>query len=80
MCCMFIFRDEIQPDYAINKKANTKQPLCMEQYKRIFNVYRRPGQDRDSQIVTDGTVAREMENIMVMIDSKVWQNTDGEYG
>ena len=43
----------------------------MEQYKRIFNVYRRPGRDQDTQIISDGTEARDGENVMVMIDSKV---------
>ena len=43
----------------------------MAQYKRVFNVYRRPGEHRDVQIVTDGTLARDREEIMVMIGSKV---------
>ncbi len=43
------------------------QPLCMEQYSRLFSCYRYPGIDKDRQVVaTCSLTAVEPEHIIVI--------------
>ena len=46
------------------------QPLCMEQYYRLFSSYRQPGTDMD-RLITVETVEKESDHIIVMCRSNV---------
>jgi len=46
------------------------QPLCMEQYYRLFTSYRYPGTERDS-LVTSYTSGDEPEHVIVAYKNQV---------
>jgi len=46
------------------------QPLCMEQYYRLFTSYRYPGIERDS-LVTSYTSGDEPEHVIVACKNQV---------
>ncbi len=72
---LFVYTSQnLAPDVAPSS-AGSKQPLCMEQYYRIFNVYRLPGQESDSQADTDGRKARIREHIVVIRRAHVSQSS-----
>ena len=66
------FREEVKVDFAPSKTAaGGKQAMCMEQYYRVFNTYRKPGLDKDQHISSSGREQRQTENILVLIKSHV---------
>ncbi len=50
----------------VSSRSGGKEPMCMEQYFRIFNAYRQPGAEQDVQNITDPHRSNSHEHIMVM--------------
>ena len=47
------------------------QPLCMEQYYRLFKSYRVPGLQKDSLILNSTKVVQEPEHVIVVCRNQV---------
>ena len=48
------------------------QPLCMEQYYRLFSSYRIPGIDKDKLVDSANNLASEPEHIIVMCRNQMF--------
>ncbi len=70
---------DLEPD-SIKARDGTSQFLCMDQYYRIFNTYRRPGLERDSQEISDGRQPRDREFVVVLRCNRVFVVTVKEPG
>ena len=54
------------------------QPLCMEQYYRLFSSYRIPGLDKDKLVESHTNLALEPEHVIVISRNQV-KNFAKEY-
>lgn len=47
------------------------QPLCMEQYYRLFSSYRLPGIEKDKLVDSSNNLALEPEHVIVICRNQV---------
>ena len=67
---LFLLRHSLPVDRVRHHKRG--QPLCMEQYYRLFSSYRVPGQTKDKLVSTyDQIPPPDTEHIIVMCQNKV---------
>jgi hypothetical protein len=67
--CYIFFSRGIPIDRARHKEKG--QPLCMEQYYRLFTNYRIPGVTKDSLISNNTRLMPEPEHIIVICKNQV---------
>ncbi|CAF0797737.1 unnamed protein product [Didymodactylos carnosus] len=61
---------ELPVDRATSREKG--QPLCMEQYYRLFSSYRIPGADNDRLLLTKTKVIHEPEHVIVAYRNTFW--------
>ncbi|CAF1101844.1 unnamed protein product [Didymodactylos carnosus] len=61
---------ELPIDRATSREKG--QPLCMEQYYRLFSSYRIPGADKDRLLLTKTKVMHEPEHVIVAYRNTFW--------
>ena len=50
----------------VSSRATGKQALCMEQYDRLLNAYRKPGPGKDELVTTNPRLVKDNEHAIVM--------------
>ena len=67
---VFFFRRRITIDRCFSREKG--QPLCMEQYYRLFSSYRYPGTNKDDLIDTSTNLALKPEHVIVICQNQMY--------